>query len=285
MKSHNKVTGAAGGFVYFPVALNSLKFRNRTYLNMALSFLIVDDEELSRSYISDLLNEFWPEARIAGSVGNTDQARKLLMEDDIDVLFLDIKMPGENGIEFINSIKNRNHFKTIFITAYNNFTIPAIKAAAFDYLLKPVDKTEFQQTLNRIKESFNNPETGLQKTGASGSLHEQKLTVHHSNGFKVIALGDIVYLQASNNYTNIRLISGETVVVSKPLKEFQLKLDNGHFFRIHKSYIININYVDQYLSDDGGQVIMKTGENIYISRYKLSGFFDFVAAFTKGLKA
>lgn len=252
---------------------------------MAPSFLIVDDEELSRSYIADLLSEFCPEARIAGSVGNTDQARKLLMEDDIDVLFLDIKMPGENGIEFLNSLKDREHFKTVFITAYNNFTIPAIKAAAFDYLLKPIDRVEFRQTLNRIKNALPNPVFRLPNQAATGSAQDQKLTVHHSNGFKVITLGDIVYLQASNNYTNIRLISGETVVVSKPLKEFQVKLDNGFFFRIHKSYIINISYVDQYSSDDGGQVIMKTGESMYISRYKLSDFFEFVSAFTNGLKA
>jgi len=252
---------------------------------MAPSFLIVDDEELSRNYITDLLLEFWPEARIAGSVGNTDQARKFLMEDDIDVVFLDIKMPGENGIEFLNSLKDRNHFKTVFITAYNNFTIPAIKAAAFDYLLKPIDRIEFQHTLTRIRKDFNNPVINLSNQAATASAQDQKLTVHHSNGFKVISLGDIVYLQASNNYTNIRLINGETVVVSKPLKEFQVKLDNGFFFRIHKSYIININYVDQYTSEDGGQVMMKTGEHIYISRYKLSGFFEFVNAFTKGLKA
>ena len=252
---------------------------------MVPSFLIVDDEELSRNYIADLLLEFWPGARVAGSVSNTDQARKLLMEEDIDVLFLDIKMPGENGIEFLNSLKDRQHFKTVFITAYNNFTIPAIKAAAFDYLLKPIDRIEFQQTLNRVKNALLNPLNRMPNPAATASVQDHKLTVHHSNGFKVITLGDIVYLQASNNYTNIRLISGETVVVSKPLKEFQVKLNNGFFFRIHKSYIINISYVDQYSSDDGGHVLMKTGENIYISRYKLSDFFEFVSAFTNGLKA
>src|SRR5258705_13944092 len=113
----------------------------------------------------------------------------------------------------------------------------------------------------------------------------KKLTVHHSNGFKFIMLGDIVYLQASNNYTNINLINGDVVMVSKPLKEFQTKLDPSWFFRVHKSYIVNMHHIDQYCSEDGGQVLMKNGEKISISRYKLADFFNLVSAFTKGLKA
>ncbi len=252
---------------------------------MGLSFLIVDDEELSRNYIADLLHEFYPEARIAGSVNNTTLARELLMEDDVDVLFLDIKMPGENGVDFLNSIKHKEYFKTVFITAYNTFTIPAIKAAAFDYLLKPIDKIEFQQTLSRIKKNFEDSDIYKLKPRVYFFPNDQKLTVHHNNGFKVITLNEIVYLQASNNYTNIRLWSGETVVVSKPLKEFQQKLTAGQFFRIHKSYIINIDYVSQYTSDDGGKVLMKTGEKILVSRYKLADFFTYISAYTKGLKA
>ena len=251
---------------------------------MALSFLIVDDEELSRDYIADLLTEFYPEARIVASVSNNIQARKVLMEEDVDVLFLDIKMPGENGIEFLQSLKYKDSFKTIFITAYNDYAIQAIKAAAFDYLNKPIDKIEFQQMLERVKQATLVKNDTLKVQGPENYL-DQKLTVHHNNGFRFVTLKDIVYLQASNNYTNIQLLSGESIIVSKPLKEFQNKLDNNWFFRLHKSYIINIIHVDQYISDDGGQVVMKTGEKIFISRYKLSDFFNFVSAFTKGLKA
>lgn len=252
---------------------------------MSYSFLIVDDEELSRNYIADLLAEFYPEARIAASVSNTQQARRVLMEDDIDVIFLDIKMPGENGIEFLNSIKEKDNYKTVFITAYNDYTIQAIKAAAYDYLLKPIDKKEFKETVDRVRKALDMLYRPSYEGNGGEAYLDQKLTIHHSNGFRFIRLGDIIYLQASNNYTNIQLTSGELVIVSKPLKEFQQKLNPACFFRVHKSYIINIHQVDQYSSSDGGQVLMKNGENIYISRYKLSDFFTFVASFTNGLKA
>jgi two-component system LytT family response regulator len=155
---------------------------------MAYSFLIVDDEELSRNYITDLLIEFYPEARVVASVSNTTQARKILMEEEIDVMFLDIKMPGENGIEFLQSLKQNNTAKTIFITAYNDYTIQAIKTAAFDYLLKPIDKLEFKETINRLRKSIDAEQKPKDKDNATESYMDQKLTVHHSSGFRFITL-------------------------------------------------------------------------------------------------
>jgi two-component system LytT family response regulator len=246
------------------------------------SFLIVDDDQAMRDYLADIVVGFYPEARIAGCVGNSADARKVLLEEKVDVMLLDINLPGESGMELLQSLKNKGSLKTIFVTGHIDYTLSAIKHSVFDYLLKPVDQLEFQDTMERLIRTLDQESLPL---GAEQAYMDQKLALHHSKGFRFIRLGDIVYLQASSNYTHIQLINGDVIVASRPLKEFQARLDPSWFLRVHKSYIINVSHIDQYLSEDGGRVMMKNGEKIYMSRYKIADFFNRISAFTKGLKA
>jgi two-component system LytT family response regulator len=194
-------------------------------------------------------------------------------------------MPGEGGFDLLDSFKEDRPFEVVFVTAYDQYAIKSIKQGALDYLLKPIDKEEFAATIERITARLSKEAAAKACTGMSPEYLLQKLSVHHNSGFKVITLKDIILLQASNNYTLIRLMSGETITVSRPLKHFETHLDPDWFFRIHKSHIINMNHVVEYVSDDGGYVLMNTGDRIYVSRYKLNTFFEAVSKITKGLKA
>jgi two-component system LytT family response regulator len=250
---------------------------------MPLSFLIVDDEQLSRNYIEDLLKELDPTCMIAGSVGNTETARQILKDHEVDVIFLDIKMPDESGIQFLERLPSKHLYKTVFITAYNDYAIKAIKEAAFDYILKPIDKEEFCKTFKRLTISSQEDKLGIK----IDPEHYEKasITLHHNGGFKLVLIKDIIYLQASSNYTLVKLVDGTSITVSKPLKEFDQKLNKSWFFRVHKSYLINMHFMQEYLSEGGGKVLLKTGQEIYISKYKLNDFFAAVGRLTKGLKA
>lgn len=248
---------------------------------MSLRFLIIDDEEPSRAYIQDLINELMGESVIVASVNSTVRARQVLIDHDVDVILVDVHMPHETGLEFIQTLPNKELYKIVFITAYSEYAIQAVKEAAFDYILKPIDKEEFGEMLRRLS-----LEPGRKELTTGGTTYEKaSISLHHNAGFRLILIKDIVYLKASSNYTHIRLSDGTSITVSKPLKEFELKLNRSWFFRVHKSYLINLHYMDGYLSEGGGKVLLKNGEEVYISKYKLHEFFEAISRLTNGLKA
>lgn len=255
---------------------------------MTYNALIVDDEKLSRSYISDLIQEFEPEINIL-EAPNVKTAKSIIETECIDILFLDVNMPEHSGFDLLESVpNNRNDFELIFITAYSEYAIKAIKENASNYLLKPIRKSEFQDALQKAIEKRRN--TTHSKIGAnSSSINNEEYLVHklalnHQQGIKFIQLKDIVYLKADNSYTTLILNNGEKITTSKPINRFEAKLDPQWFFRVHKSYIINMFHFREYISRDGDIALMNNGEKIYISRYRLAQFLSLIQQISGELK-
>ncbi len=238
--------------------------------------LLVDDELPACETLSWLLNEYCPEVVVSGVAHSAEAARNFLNRNKIDVIFLDISMPGENGFDLLSSLP-KNIYHVVFITAHNDYAIKAFREAAVDYLLKPVDSDELIHAVSRVKDRLAKQNTIdlkyeksikdiLDKFTNPNKLN--RIAVPHLEGIHFILAKDIVYMEADSNYTIFHLLNGGKIVASKTMAEFEQQLPEG-FFRIHKSFHINLSHVADYIKKDGNSVIMNDGVSLPVSRRKI----------------
>jgi two-component system LytT family response regulator len=227
--------------------------------------LIVDDVKLSRDGLAVLLGETFPEAEILNSVGSVADARKLLNSEVYDIVFLDIQLKDGIGFDLLDDIPAQT--KVVFITAYENYAIEAIRNGAFDYLLKPINVEELNNCIQRIR---NITEIQAQITSdASTQIYQDKIGISSLDGIDYVDVDDIIYLKADGKYTEIITRNGK-LVSSKNLKMFSYILNERLFVRVHNSYIVNISLISRFKKDDG-MLILKDGTSISF----LSGWFTF----------
>jgi two-component system LytT family response regulator len=258
--------------------------------------LIVDDEKNIREALTLLLEEYCPEIRVCGVASSAHEGRELLKSKEIDIIFLDISMPGEDGFSFLQSIPREN-YAIIFATAYQEYALKALKASAVDYLLKPVNPLELQEAVTKAiqyyelrqsrseirkvyRESLDNLHDHIQ----SGEKQITKITVTEQFGFRMVNVSDLMYLQADSNYTILHLSGLNKIVATRSLGDFEKILDQPDFFRIHKSTIINMNFLQGYSSYEGNFAELKDGTRLSISRRKLLDFREAVNHFSKSLE-
>lgn len=233
---------------------------------MNIIALILDDERLIRSYVKDLVQEFLPDC-VVYTAKNPNEALSIINTEKIDILFLDVKMPQMDGFEFLQLISDRD-FELIFITAYGDYAIKAIRESAFDYLLKPVKKSDFQACVERVAEKINDKH--IKRASNDEDFLNNKLCLTHQQGVNWIKLQDIIYFEANNTYTIICLAQGNKLIMAKAISRFEQKLNSKWFFRIHKSYLINLFHFREYSTKENGIAIMSNGDKLNISRYKLA---------------
>jgi len=246
-----------------------------------LKALLVDDEFNNLESLEFLLHNDCEGIQVAGKVQSAGLARDWLQSHTADVLFLDISMPGENGFQFLNSITRQN-FKVVFVTAYNEYALQAIKASAVDYILKPVNIDELQKAVEKVKRAVSSPVAGDQDRALLQHLLDtvgkksppKKIALPQLGSISFIEVDDMVSLQADSNYTIIHMKDMHKLVISKTLKDFEDLLDENQFARIHKSYIVNLKYIKEYSTIDGGIVKMSDGNQWSISRRQLDMFLE-----------
>lgn len=246
-----------------------------------LRALLVDDEEKNLSGLEFMLHNDCEDIVVAGKARSVAEAKNFLKTDSADVVFLDITMPGEDGFQLLESLIPKD-IKVVFVTAHNQYALQALKASAVDYLLKPVRIDELQKAVEKVKAAIGNPLVTEQNRlllqhftdMASQKSLPQKIAVPSLGSVRFVALEEIVSLQADSNYTIIHLKDMQKMVISKTLKDFEELLDGNLFVRIHKSYIINLSYVKEYSSIDGGVVKMTDGNQWSISRRQLDVFME-----------
>ncbi|MFI5453464.1 LytR/AlgR family response regulator transcription factor [Pedobacter sp. UC225_61] len=252
-----------------------------------LNAIIVDDEEFARSSLYFLLQENCDNVNIVGIAKSVNEARNLLVQHKVELIFLDIAMPGENGFGLIPQAQNANT-TVIFTTAYDQYALKAIKANALDYLLKPIDIDELKEAVakadkyvklnkdeNNRNESLKNLANDLtDKTGI------KKITLPSGQGYRLVDIDDIIHIAADSNYSVFHLLNLEKIAVSKILKDYEEILPENTFVRIHKSSIVNLKYIKEYNSKNGLQVVLNNGETINVSRRRASDFFEKIKAYT-----
>lgn len=259
---------------------------------MLINAIIVDDEEYSRKSLFFLIEGYCPGVKIKGIAKSVSEARSLLKSNPIDLVFLDIAMPVEDGFSLLPDLQE-NSTSVIFTTAFNQYAVKAIKASAIDYLLKPIDIQELQNSIVKAhewKELSSDKPYIINHESLFNSLNEnlnkikkiKKLNLPHLNGFNVLDVDDIMYLKADSNYSIFHIENGEKIVVSRHLKEYEDLLDDCGFSRIHKSTIINLKHLTTYSNKKGIVVTMSDSSEHCVSRRKSPGFMEMVKKlFTK----
>lgn len=241
--------------------------------------IIIDDEAKGRLALKEKLNRYCPDIELLAEASNGKEGIAAIEQYHPKVIFLDIEMPGMSGFDMLTQLPDKN-FHIIFTTAYNQYAIKAIKYAAFDYLLKPIDIEELKEAVIKINAQEKN-----QTDQQLGSLQENllhpkkklnKLAIPTLEGLLFYNIEDIIFLEANSNYTNIFFNNGQKVLASKTLKDFEELLPVEIFFRPHHSYIINLNCIKKYIKGDGGQIEMQNGVYIEVSRRKKEEFLNLI---------
>jgi two-component system, LytTR family, response regulator len=216
--------------------------------------ILVDDEILNLKNLEIILNENFPEAIILGKFQSVLDAKLYLESNSIDLLFLDVSMPIEDGFDLLSYFPKRN-FKTIFVTAHEEYAIKAIRAGAIDYILKPILISELKTAIENVKSVLSSNEYNKQDT----------ITINYEGGKSIVALKDILYLKGFDNLTTFYLTKNRKITVSKTLKHFEEVLQNN-FFRIHKSFLVNLNFASKILSRESFYLELNEGTQLPISR-------------------
>ena len=238
-----------------------------------LNAILIDDEPRGISSMQKLLQINCPGINVIGACTNADEAVEMVKSRHPDRIFLDIAMPVKNGFELLKEL-NECHFEVIFVTAHNQFMIEAFHFSAIDYLLKPVEDNLLVDAVNRAKKRIaeksgsKNVETFLHNLKQKQSPQKMRLCIPSLKGFQVIELDDILYAESSGNYTNLYFANQKMVCTSKPMHEYEALLEDAGFVRIHKSILVNLLHVKEYLRGEGGSVILSNGHEVEVARRK-----------------
>jgi two-component system LytT family response regulator len=248
---------------------------------------IIDDEIHCIESLAMDLNSVDPHIKVVFKCNQPVEALERLPKLDIDILFLDVEMPGINGFELLEQLRSFS-FDVVFTTAYSQYAVQAFKLKAFNYLLKPVDEIELKEVLQQWRLQKENRDTAaseevvrqlLDQMKKEGIL-KSKIAVPIADGYEFLETNQILFCQSENNYTNIYLVNGTKLLISKTLKEVEKTLEKYLFIRIHQSYLINPNYMKKYHRRDGGYVMMDNDHRIPVSHHKkelLTGLFEAVS--------
>ncbi len=252
---------------------------------MNLRAVIVDDELANRGLLIMLLRTHCPHISVEGTAGTVRDAVKVIEKIKPDVVFLDVEMPGGDGFTLFNYF-SKPEFLIVFVTAHQHYAIRAIQERAFDFILKPVSAESLEKVEKRLldeivfhKKNVNRQEEYFEKVDQLVRDIEQlkkranrKIHVPTLGGFRLVDLTQVQFLEAEGNYTNIKFLDGNTMVVTRPIGDFENELEKHAFFRCHKSFLINLEQVESFNQNGGGSCTTVSGEVIPVSRRRQNEF-------------
>lgn len=232
--------------------------------------IIIDDEESGVQLLSKLIRKRHPEITLLEPAFDMEEAIQAIDRHKPDLLFLDIRLGTDNGFDVLEKTVFKD-YHVIFVTAYGQYALKAIKKAALDYLLKPIDMEDLERAITRFKNA--QKPAGIAQLQAIKTVFDdqkryQKLVIPTKDGFEFVNKADVLYAIADENYTSIHLATKRSRFASKNLGYFEQLLSPPSFFRIHKSHLINLSEVAQYEHGNGGFVKMSDGKRLEVSRRK-----------------
>ncbi len=243
--------------------------------------IIVDDELKSRESLKILIEDYCEGITVETTCQNVAEAVQAINDVKPDVVFLDIQLQGETGFDLLSKFRNFE-FEVIFTTAYTEYAIKAFKFSAIDYLLKPIDIGDLRKAIEKVARNKGDAVTDrlqqLLQNLRNGSPDNYKLALPTSDGLVFVKVHDILYCQASSNYTEIFMADDKRYVVSRTLKEYDDMLGEQNFYRIHHSYLINLNGIKKYVRGEGGYVIMSNDKSLDVSKRRKEGFLSRIKA-------
>ncbi len=236
--------------------------------------VIIDDEPKAIQGLSWELSNFNDDIEVIATFTEPEKALHYIKNTDLDCLFLDVEMPTMDGFQFIEKLENKD-FAIVITTAYNEYAIKAFKKEAIDYLLKPIDTDDLGETIVKIKKynsrSINNEKFEKILLNFNEKLNHKKITINTDGKLIFLEPNDILYAESDGNYTTLFLQNNKKIVLTKKLKEVGVLLPDSSFFRIHNSYIINLNKIKEFIKTDG-YVVLENNVRIPVSRQRKSDF-------------
>ncbi|HEX2630843.1 MAG TPA: LytTR family DNA-binding domain-containing protein [Chitinophagaceae bacterium] len=241
--------------------------------------IIIDDEPSAINVLASLLKKKCrEEIEVIATSSSPVSGRMLIEELKPDLVFLDIEMPGMTGIDLVRSFTDPG-FRVVFVTAHDDYAVEAFQLSAVNYLLKPIGPESVVKTIDKIFDDIRrnqNMAEPLKKLEKLLSLHskdnENKIGIAMADKIVFINISDIICCEASSAYTNVFLKDDKKMVASKPLGDFELLLMSHRFFRIHHSYLINLNRIKEFRRHDGGYITMENNKQLEVSRRKRQEF-------------
>ncbi|MCT4630281.1 LytTR family DNA-binding domain-containing protein [Winogradskyella sp.] len=240
-----------------------------------LKTILIDDEPKALDSLAWELENFCDQIEVLEKFTEPEKALEFIKNNHIDCVFLDIEMPTMDGFQFLNKVEVKD-FAVIITTAYNEYAIKAIKQQAIDYLLKPVDIDDLTLAIQKVKHHVNRSTVVSDKLERilkdySKQVSDKKITVNTDGKLIFLNISDIVFAESDGNYSTFHLTNSKKILLTKKLKEVNELLPKDHFFRIHNSYIVNLDKIKEYIKSEG-YVVLEGNYKIPISRMKRTEF-------------
>jgi len=234
-----------------------------------ITAIIVDDEPYSCESLATLLERYCPNVKLLDICYSAADALKAIGEQVPTLIFLDIEMPGMNGFEMLQKLPSIN-FSIIFTTSYDQYAIKAIRFSALDYLLKPIDREELQNAVQKAVHYMKHPlpqqiEVLLQKLNHP-TVAVNKIAIPTMEGLQMILIETIISCASDSNYTILYLKNRQKIIASRTLKDIEEMLEDYSFVRVHHSYLVNLNEVEKYIKGEGGYLLMSDKTTVDVSR-------------------
>lgn len=240
--------------------------------------VIVDDEVSGRETLSHYIQKYCTNVEVVGLADSVKSGLEVIEKCRPDILFLDVEMPYGNAFDLLEQVKEIT-FETVFVTAFSNYAMKALNCSAAYYILKPIDIDELVAAVDKIK---------VQREKSKEFIHTkilieninivnkqlQKIVLPTMEGFEVVQVKDIIRCQANDNFTDVIINEGKKMLICRTLKHFEGLLEDYDFMRVHKSHLINIQFIKKYRRGKGGQVVMSDGSEIDVSPSKKQDFLD-----------
>lgn len=235
--------------------------------------ILIDDEPHNLSNLRSLLATYCPSVEVCAVALNAEEGKKALSKHQPDLLFLDIQMPEQDGFELLRSLAECN-FEVVFVTAYDQYAIQAMRFSAVDYLLKPVAISELQNAVERATKQralkVQNQQIGhlMRWLKAQSQQEELQIALSSWQETRFVKTSEIIRCESSNNYTTFFLTDGSALVVSKPIYEYDDLLSSHGFLRCHQSHLVNKTFIKSWKKDVGDVLLLTNGAQVPISRGK-----------------
>jgi len=247
--------------------------------------IIIDDEEMARTLLQGIVAEYCNNVETVALCKNLPTGVKAIRKHKPDIVFLDIEMPGHSGLELLDFFdESEINFSIIFVTAYNNHAIQAFKLSAIDYLLKPVEVEDLRTAIKLFEKNRTTSLENLKilKENISSSNSKKKIAINILNTFSFVELSDILFFQGDGSYTKVFLKDGKIITVSKGLKKFETLLtESNQFFRCHKSFLVNLMHITEYIKTNGGYLMVDKTHEVAVSADKTDILLNKIAHFIK----
>jgi two-component system, LytTR family, response regulator len=244
-----------------------------------VKILIVDDEKASRDTLAGVLEKEHPEVKLAGQATGVEDAWQQIAVLKPDLVFLDIKMADGTGFDLLKRFEQAD-FRVIFVTAYDSYTLEAIRFSAFDYLLKPINSRELREALERFRKGMSEPDDLNVRMKAfinnynAEETGRKKIVLKTSDSIHLVSISTIIRCEAYNNYSWIYFSDQPKLLISKPLKHFDEMLGHYGFMRVHQSHLVNLSHLVRIDKVDGGMVVLSDNIPVPISTRKREQVFS-----------